>query len=378
LNNYEQKEEKLKALKYTIGITGGLAIAFYLLKGSLFDFVSNRDGMLLEQYGPDFLKIIKEQRESLFSTDVLRTLVFVLLSAVTLWMYLEDKVKESVVLLIFGCLIVFDLVGVDKRYVNSEDFVSARQVNEPFKISQADAQIKEDTTHYRVLDFSANPFNNARTSYFHKAFGGYHAAKPKRAEDIFEFYISKNNIGVVNMMNIKYIIQDDKGRLVALNNPYTNGNAWFVEELQTVTTADEEIVLLDSLNLKKQAVVQLGDREYKSNYKTDSLATINLSSYKPNHLVYETSNVNDGLAIFSEVYYKNGWNAYVDGELKPHFRANYLLRGLEVPKGKHTIAFKFEPQVIKTGSSIALASSVGLILLVLGGLYYEFKKKDVK
>jgi len=378
VNNYEQKEEKLKALKYTVGITAGLAIMFYVLKGSLFDFVGNRDGMLLENYGPDFLKMIKEQRESLFTTDVLRTLVFVLLSAVTLWMYLKDKVKENVVLLIFGCLLIFDLVGVDKRYVNSEDFVSARQVNEPFQISKADAQIKEDTSHYRVLDFSSNPFSDARTSYFHKAFGGYHAAKPKRAEDIFEFYVSKNNIGVVNMLNIKYIIQDNKGQLVALNNPYTNGNAWFVDELKTVASADEEIVLLDSLNLKKQAVVQLGDRERKSNYKTDSLASINLMSYKPNHLVYETSNSNDGVAIFSEMYYKNGWNAYIDGELKPHFRANYLLRGLEVPKGKHTIAFKFEPQVIKTGSSIALASSIGLILLVLGGLFYEFRKKSVQ
>jgi len=378
VNNYDQKEEKLKALKYTVGITAGLAIMFYVLKGSLFDFVGNRDGMLLENYGPDFLKMIKEQRESLFTTDVLRTLVFVLLSAVTLWMYLKDKVKENVVLLIFGCLLIFDLVGVDKRYVNSEDFVSARQVNEPFQISKADAQIKEDTSHYRVLDFSSNPFSDARTSYFHKAFGGYHAAKPKRAEDIFEFYVSKNNIGVVNMLNIKYIIQDNKGQLVALNNPYTNGNAWFVDELKTVASADEEIVLLDSLNLKKQAVVQLGDRERKSNYKTDSLASINLMSYKPNHLVYETSNSNDGVAIFSEMYYKNGWNAYIDGELKPHFRANYLLRGLEVPKGKHTIAFKFEPQVIKTGSSIALASSIGLILLVLGGLFYEFRKKSVQ
>jgi len=378
LNNYEQIEEKQKALKYTVGITAGLSIIFYVLKGTLFDFVGNRDGMLLENYGPDFLTMIKDQREYLFTTDVLRTLILVLLSAGTLWIYLKDKVKENVVLLIFGCLIIFDLVGVDKRYVNSENFVSARQVNEPFHISKADAQIKEDTTHYRVLDFSSNPFSDARTSYFHKAFGGYHAAKPKRAEDIFEFYVSKNNIGVVNMLNIKYIIQDNKGQPVALNNPYTNGNAWFVDELKTVVTADEEIVLLDSLNLKKQAVVQLGDRERKSNYKTDSLASINLTSYKPNHLVYKTSNTNDGLAIFSEMYYKSGWNAYVDGELKPHFRANYLLRGLEIPKGKHTIDFKFEPQVIKTGSSIALASSVGLILLVLGGLFYEFRKKGVQ
>jgi len=176
LNNYEQKKEKLKALKYTVGITAGLAIVFYVLKGTLFDFVGNRDGMLLENYGPDFLKMIKNQREYLFTTDVLRTLVLVLFSAGILWMYLKDKVKENVVLLVFGCLILFDLVGVDKRYVNSENFVSARQVNEPFKISPADAQIKEDTSHYRVLDLSANPFSDARTSYFHKAFGGYHAA----------------------------------------------------------------------------------------------------------------------------------------------------------------------------------------------------------
>lgn len=375
LNNFEQKEEKLKALKYTVGITAGLAIAFYLLKGSLFDFVGNRDGELLKNYGPDFLNMIKEQRESLFTTDVLRTLVFVLLSAAILWMYLKDKVKENVVLLVIGCLVIFDLVGVDKRYVNSDNFVSARSVNVPFQITEADKRIQEDTSHYRVLDFSTSPFNNARASYFHKSFGGYHAAKPKRAEDIFDFYVSKNNIGVVNMLNVKYIIQDNKGRKVALNNPYTNGNAWFVEDLKTVETADEEIILLDTLNLKKQAVVQLGQTELKSTYKLDSLASISLKSYKPNHLVYETSNENDGLAVFSEVYYENGWNAYIDGELTPHFRTNYLLRGLEIPKGKHTIDFKFEPQVIKTGSNIVLASSVGLLLLVLGGLFYEFKKK---
>jgi len=378
LNNYEQKEEKLKALKYTVGITAGLAISFYVLKGTLFDFVGNRDGQLLQNYGPDLLNMIKEQRESLFTTDVLRTLAFVLLSATILWMYLKDKVKENVVLLVIGCLIIFDLVGVDKRYVNTDNFVAARKVTIPFKITEADKRIQEDTSHYRVLDFSTSPFSDARTPYFHKSFGGYHAAKPKRAEDIFDFYVSKNNIGVVNMLNVKYIIQDNKGRKVALNNPYTNGNGWFVEELKTVATADEEIVLLDTLNLRKQAVIQLGQAELKPRYELDSLASINLKSYKPNHLVYETSNANDGLAVFSEVYYEQGWNAYIDQELVHHFRTNYLLRGLEIPKGKHTVDFKFEPQVIKTGSNIALASSVGVLLLVLGGLFYEFKKNKVQ
>lgn len=377
LSNYVQKEEKLKALKYTIGITGGLAIAFYLLKGSLFDFVSNRDGMLLENYGPDFLKIIKAQREALFTSDVLRTLVFVLLSATTLWLYIKDKFKENTVLIVLGCLILFDLVAVDKRYVNSDDFVSPREVNKPFQMTQADAEILKDESHYRVLDFSGNPFNTARTSYFHNAFGGYHAAKPKRAEDIFDFYVSKNNLGVVNMLNLKYIIQEKEGRLVALNNPYANGNAWFIEDLKQVTSADEEILLLDSLNLKKQAVIQFDNSNLLPNYKLDSLATIKLTSYKPNHLVYNTSNAYKGVAVFSEMYYENGWNAYVDGELNPHFRINYLLRGLEIPKGNHTIAFKFEPQVIQTGSTISLASSIGLLILICGGLFYEFKKKRV-
>ena len=372
LNNYEQKEEKLKALKYTIGITGGLAIAFYLLKGSLFDFVSNRDGMLLENYGPDFLKMIKAQRETLFTTDVLRTLAFVLLAGTTLWLYIKDKFKENTVLIVLGCLILFDLVAVDKRYVNSDDFVLPREVNKPFQMTQADAEIRKDESHYRVLDFSGNPFNTARTSYFHNAFGGYHAAKPKRALDIFDFYVSKNNLGVVNMLNLKYIIQEKEGRVVALNNPYANGNAWFIEELKSVASADEEITLLDSLNLKKQAVIQSSNFDLQPNYK---LATIKLKTYKPNHLEYETSNINAGVAVFSEMYYENGWNAYIDGELKPHFRVNYLLRGLEIPKGNHNVAFKFEPQVIETGSSIALASSVALLLLILGGLFYDFKKK---
>ena len=374
-HNIESKEQKSKALKYTVFITAGLATLFYLSKGFLFDFVGSNDGMLIENYGADFLNMIKDQRESIFTSDVLRTLILVLLSAGVLWLYLKEKLKENVALLLIGFLVLFDLVGVDKRYLNDDNFVSARKVNVPFQLTEADNIILKDSSHYRVLDFSANPFNNARTSYFHKSLGGYHAAKPKRAEDIFDFYVSKNNIGVINMMNVKYIIQNNNGNTVSLNNPYTNGNSWFVDKVQTVQTADEEIILLDSLNLKKQAVVQFGQGEIKESYKLDSLASIKLSLYKPNHLVYESSNANDGFAVFSEVYYKNGWNAYINNELLPHFRVNYLLRGLPIPKGKNIIEFKFEPQVIKTGSSIALASSICFILLLLGGIFYKFNTK---
>ncbi len=376
IQDYEQKEEKLKALKYTVGITAGLGILFYLLKGSLFDFVSPRDGMLIENYGPDFIHAIKAQREALFTGDVLRTLAFVLFTATALWLYLKDKMKENIVLLVIGCLLVFDLVGVDKRYVNEENFVNVSEVNTPFRASQADTDILKDKTQYRVLDLSGNPFNSARASYFHKAFGGYHAAKPKRAANLFEFYISKNKVSVVNMLNIKYIIQENKGRKVALNNPYANGNAWFVKKLKTVATADEEILALDKMDLKNEAVVNVS-RIISEKYTVDSLAIIKLTAYKPNHLKYESNNTNDGFVVFSEMYYKDGWEATIDGVKTPIVRANYALRGLLVPKGKHKIAFKFEPQVIKKGSRIALASSILLALLILGGLFYTRKKLKV-
>jgi len=374
VQDYEKKEEKLKVLKYTVGVTAGLGVLFYLLKGSLFDFVSPRDGMLIENYGPDFINAIKAQREALFTGDVLRTLAFVLLTATALWLHLKDKMKENVVLLVIGCLLVFDLVGVDKRYVNEDDFVNASEVSKPFRATQADNDILKDKSIYRVLDLSGNPFNSARASYFHKAFGGYHAAKPKRASDLFEFYIAKNKVSVVNMLNIKYIIQENKGRKVALNNPYANGNAWFVQKLKAVDSSNDEILALDKLDLKTEAVVNKKAHN-DANFTVDSLSTIKLKDYKPNHLRYETNNTNDGFVVFSEMYYKNGWKATIDGAETPILKVNYALRGLDVPKGKHTIEFVFEPKVIQTGSRLALASSILLALLILGGLYYEFKKK---
>ncbi|MFD0963888.1 YfhO family protein [Pseudofulvibacter geojedonensis] len=370
MNDYEQKDKKKKALLYTTAITSGLLLLFLALSGSVFDFVGTRDGMLLEQFGVDFLNAVKEERANLFTSDILRTLTFVLLTAAVLWLSMVDKLKENIALLIIGCLMLFDLVGVDRRYVNDDAFVSAIQVNKPFKATEADKQILKDKSHYRVLD----RFEGARASYFHKAFGGYHGAKPKRAQDIYEFYVAKNKIDVINMLNIKYVIQEREGKTVALNNPYAYGNAWFVNKVETVDNADQEILALDRLKLNEQAVVQKNQASLQPTYELDSLATIKLTSYKPNHLVYESNNSNNGVGVFSEMYYKNGWNASIDGKDVSHFKINYLLRGLEIPKGKHTIEFKFEPQVIKTGSTITLASSILLMLLVLGGVYFELKR----
>jgi len=181
------------------------------------------------------------------------------------------------------------------------------------------------------------------------------------------------------MLNTKYIIaEDDKQRPYPYVNEDANGNAWFVEELREVSSSNEEIQALDSLDTKKVAVTT----DYPpvdfilDKFVVDSLASINLTEYRPNYLKYESKNLKDGYAVFSEIYYGNGWNTYIDNELVHHNRVNYVLRGLEIPKGVHTVEFKFEPQVVKTGSTISLASSGILLLLVIGGLFYSFKNKD--
>ncbi len=377
-NTVVKDEEKLKALKYATVITAGLSIIFLLLKNSLFNFVGNNDGFYIQNYGQDFIDAVKADRKVMFTSDTLRTLVLVLLSAGTIWMYLKKKLSEKLVVVVFAGLMLFDLVVVDRRYVNNDNFVSALEVKKPYQSNEADLEILKDTTHFRVLDLTSN---NTKASYFHNSLSGYHAAKLKRYDELFDFYIQNNHLGVLNMLNTKYIIQAaDDGKPIAYNNPDANGNAWFVEELKLVNSANEEIKILDSLNTKKQ-IVMLANRDIvedtSNNYEfvVDSLASITVIEYKPNYIKYQSINSNQGFAVFSEIYYKEGWKAYIDGIKTRHIRVNYVLRGMEIPLGSHTIEFKFEPQVIKTGSSIALGSSILIGLLLMGGLFYEIKKK---
>ncbi|NND53058.1 MAG: YfhO family protein [Flavobacteriaceae bacterium] len=376
LNDFEQEEDKLSALKYTSLILGGLGVLFFLFKGSLFDFAGANDDAYVQAYGPDFIKAVKEDRMSLFSADTLRSLLLVVTSAAAIWLFLKRKLSETALIIAFGVLILIDLVGVDRRYVNNDDFTSAIQVQKPFQMTPADREILNDTSYYRVFDMTSA---STRASYYHNSLNGYHAAKLRRYNELFDFHIQRNNIQVLNMLNTKYIIgQDEGGQVVPFGNPEANGPAWFVQELITVNSADEEIRMLDSLDTKNQAVILKNlnfSKDIPSTFERDSLASISLVDHKPNYLKYESNNSADGLAVFSEVYYEKGWDAYIDGQAIDHFRVNYVLRALEVPKGTHTIEFKFEPQVVKTGSTIALASSLITALLILSGLYFEYKKK---
>jgi len=243
-----------------------------------------------------------------------------------------------------------------------------------------DKEIAVDTGVFRVYDPSEG-LNGARTSYFYQSIGGYHAAKPAGMQDLFDFHIYRNNLRVLNMLNVKYIIQkDEEGRDYAITNPEVNGNAWFIKSLIEVQSADEEIKALDSLDVLNQAVVNTSEFSQinQFNFPKDSLAYISLKEYKPNHLTYLTSNSNQGLAVFSEIYYPGDWKAYIDGKSVDHFKVNYVLRAVNIPEGNHTVEFKFEPKVIEIGGKITLASSILMIIIFLGGglfSIFSFRKK---
>ncbi|MBU2940174.1 YfhO family protein [Lacinutrix sp. C3R15] len=379
-NNFEKDEEKLKALKYTVGITAGLAILLLLSK-SAFNFAGVNDGYFKQNHGQQFIDALRDDRKALYTQDILRTLILVLLSAGAIFMFLKKKLSENLLIVAFAVLIVFDLVSVDRRYVNTDNFVSALQVKKPYKANAADIEILKDTTHFRVFDITDG---SARASYFHNSLGGYHAAKLKRYDELFDFHIARNNMNVINMLNTKYIIAEEEGKIFPFTNTDANGNAWFIENIKRKESANAEIIALDSLDTKRSAVLSnnLLDEKYiknvaslKTNYTVDSLANIALKEYKPNYIKYQSKNNNPGFAVFSEIYYANGWQAYINGKPKDHYRVDYVLRGMEIPAGDNTIEFKFEPRVIQTGSSIALASSILFGLILLGGLYFGIKKK---
>ena len=365
-NDFGKDEEKLKALKIAASISGGIAILFLLFRGS-FDFVGANDGYYRQaygEYGQSFVDALKADRKSMYTYDTLRTLILVILSAGGIWLFIKKKLTQNSLIVVFAVLILFDLINVDRRYVNNDNFVSSIQVSKPFQANAADLEILKDDGYFRVFDVVSS---GARASYFHNSLSGYHAAKLGRYNELFDFHIVKNNINVLNMLNTKYIIaDDDKGNVISYENEDANGNAWFVSEIEKVNSANDEMIALESLDTKVKAITT--QELSNANFTIDSSATISVLEYNPNYLKYNSNNSNDGFAVFSEIYYADGWNAYIDEELQPHFRVDYVLRGLPIPKGQHTIEFKFEPQVIKTGSTVALASSILFALLVVGGI----------
>lgn len=365
--------DKIKSLTLAAATILGLGVVLFIFKGA-FHFVGAADDNLRMTGLEELPEMLRLDRKSVYTSDLLRSLGFALGTALLIWLYLKEKLKMNFLIIAIGVLVVVDLVGVDLRYVNNDNFVSKRKMLEPFQETTADKIIAKDDGVFRVFD-QTDGFDSAKTAYFHQSITGYHAAKPAGMQDLFNFHVYNGNLSVLNMMNIKYVIrQDQEGNVFPIENPNANGNAWFISQLEPVANADEEIMALDSLDTKNVAVVNSSKFSdiYPLTYQVDSTASISLIDYEPNHLTYMSKNSNEGVAVFSEMYYKNGWNAYIDGKESDYFKVDYVLRALKIPSGEHKIEFKFEPEVVATGSKITLASTILLGLVIVGGLGFTF------
>ena len=367
--------DKMKSLILAAGTVFGLGVLLFVFKGA-FNFVGANDDNLRMTGLEELPEMLRLDRKSVYTSDLLRSLGYVLVTTLLIWFYLKEKLKMNFIIIAIGILVVVDLVVVDLRYVNNDNFVSKRKMLEPFQESDADKLIAKDDGVFRVFD-QTDGFDSAKTAYFHQSITGYHAAKPAGMQDLFDFHVYNGNLSVLNMLNVKYVIrQDQEGNSFPIENPNANGNAWFIKQLKPVENANAEIMALDSLDTKNVAVVNTSSFKDISQlqFQVDSTASISLIDYEPNHLTYASKNSNEGFAVFSEMYYKNGWNAYIDGVESDYFKVDYVLRALNVPSGAHKIEFKFEPEVVVQGSKITLASTILLGLVIVGGLGFSFWK----
>lgn len=381
------KKELIKSLKYSLYGVGGIALFFGLFPGA--SNLSAPGDEILREYVPEQLvSALEEDRANLLRKDAFRSLAFVLLTGGLLYLYSIKKVKSHLLIGMLGLLILIDLWPVNKRYINDENFVNKRMSENPFQPSQADLQILKDTSmYYRVYDITAgDPFASSRASYFHKSVGGYHGAKMRRYQEVYDFHLKIENSerdidpDILDMLNTKYLIRrnPEDGQPEAVRRRSNLGNAWFVSTVKIMEDADQEIDSLGSLNPATEALV---DKRFldvlgEADFRTDSLSKIDLVSYAPERLeyVYETSTRQ--LAVFSDIYYSKGWIAKVNGNRVPHLRANYILRALPIEPGKGTIVFEFNPDSYSIGSRIAFAGSVLLVIMTLGAIFYYYKKKS--
>jgi hypothetical protein len=398
-------EKKWSSLWKSTVASLGIIVALFLVK-SAFSFSGAMDEQLIQLFGEsqdksfgiNFIKALKEDRMNFYTSDLMRSGILIAVAAVALWLYLQNKLAATSAVIAVGFFMVADLFMVDKRYVynNPDQFKSAREVDMPFEPTEIDNLIAKDSSVFRVYEIQGRM--QARTSYFHKSVGGYSAVRPRRFDQLFDYNVEKNinELGssidfqtltfaksnpVLDMLNVKYVIVPTGQGEVPITNPFANGNAWFVEKVKFVSSADQEMKALDNLDTKKIVVVNTlinegQDFKGSESIAKDSTSSIQLTSHKPNQLKYVSNNTSAGFAVFSENYYKNGWTATIDGKESKIYLVNYVLRGLQIPAGKHTIEFKFEPQVVKTGSSIALFSAIVMLVLVAVGIYFENKKKQ--
>lgn len=395
INGKKDLKELKKPLLISLGLTAGICLIFSIMPDVFFDFTSNKDATFIESLKQSFgnnaqaadnvYRAIVEDREALAKHDALRSLTFILLSAALIFAYLKNKVNKNAFAIIMLFLVFADLWQVDKRYFNNNDFQTKRNNNYDtlFPKTAADTQILSDTDpNFRVLNTTVGFWQSGKESFYHKSIGGYHGAKLKSAQELYEYAMIKDgrlNMPILNMLNTKYFIVNGEGGIQAQQNPEALGNAWFVDSLLYASSANEEMTILETLDVAHKAVV---DSRFKDQIKglslfnTDS-SEIHLTEYQPNHLTYNSKSESEGFVVFSEMYYRGNqdWKSFIDGVETPHIRVNYALRGMLVPAGSHEIEFRFDPVIVKVGNRIDLISSVLLVLFISGMVYFSVRAK---
>ncbi|MFV0391060.1 MAG: YfhO family protein [Paludibacteraceae bacterium] len=387
------KEKLTKSILLSAAITGGISLIFALIPSLAGNFISPQDAQFQGDYA--FLKdTLPLDRKAMLRADAWRSIAYIVIAALILWTFAKGFVKKNVAVALLGFFILFDLAPVAKRYLNNDNFEPKRP-KQLVQTTPADEIILQDKAQYRVLDATVNIFNDATPSYFHKNIGGYHAAKLRRYQELInmqmeseigslfgafgkatsseEIILTLDTLGVLNMLNLKYIIYNKQSP--PLVNPYNNGNAWFVENIRVAANADEEMKLVGEIDTKRELVIDktLADK-LSEKVTLDSTASITLKSYAPNHLVYSVDTKTDQVAVFSEIYYDKGWKATINEQEVPYTRVNYLLRAMPLKAGAYELEFRFEPKSYTAGNTIALISSILLILAIAGYFVWPYRK----
>lgn len=353
------RKEAGKAILISGGITGGICLIAAILGGELGSFVSQYDAQFANQLPEWAYNAVVDQRAALLRSDSWRSFIFIALAVALFWFYTKGKVSNGLLAAILGVLIVADMWPVDRRYFNSNNFISPRQSRNAFAMRPYEEQILQDPDpHFRVMNLTTSTFNDARTSYYLKSIGGYSAAKLRRYQDLIDEHLSKGELPVIGMLNAKYIISaDENGQATPTLNPYALGNAWFVDQIVIADGARAESDALSSIDLAVTAVVDSGFAGCVANLAPghDDAAKVELVKYTPRRIDYRSTSSKPGTIVFSEIYYPYGWKASIDGNPVEHFRANYILRAINVAAGEHQISFVFDPDSVRKGDSIAIA-----------------------
>ena len=391
-----------------LGVTAGICLLFLAAPKLFFSFLSQeeakqfaslsagKDGAVYAQFASQ----LEDVRIAIFRKDALRSLLFIILAAVPLFLYGKGKLKGQIAFPILAVLVLVDMFPVDKRYLNNDKFVSKQKYFQPYTASTADQAILADNAlDFRVADITKDMFNDASTCYFHKSLGGYSGAKLRRYQDVITQYLSGElnqlrsakstrdltdalmHQKVLNMLNTKYIIYNPDAQ--PFPNHFAYGNAWIANDVQWVNTPNEEIDAIATTDLRRTAIVNKEFERQVGDYQvTDSIVpTIELTEYQPNKLTYSFSGVSTGsttasyLVVFSEIWTEKGWKMTIDGQEQPLLRANYLLRAAMIPAGDHEIVMEYAPKAYKMGNTVSFVSSLIMVLGLIGALVYTFKPK---